>query len=71
MKAKHRRNCERKTRYATKADADAMGSVWSQDAYQCKNCGHWHLTKQNDPSGRMPEARIRYIPQRGRRFNVA
>lgn len=36
--------CERKVRYATKAEAkEAKSNNWTVSAYPCDYCGGWHL----------------------------
>jgi hypothetical protein len=36
--------CERKVRYATKAEAkEAKGNNWTMSAYHCHFCDGWHL----------------------------
>jgi len=38
--------CERKVRYRTFAEAQAVGSTDGQRAYRCDKCRLWHLTSR-------------------------
>jgi hypothetical protein len=38
--------CASKMRYPTFADAQHFATVYSQAAYQCNNCGYFHLTSR-------------------------
>ena len=39
------RECRRKYRFYAREDAEAMAAQYRQRAYQCTQCGYYHLTK--------------------------
>ena len=45
-KAKHRRICHSKAAFDTREDAERLGRLYGQTAYQCPLCDKWHNTSQ-------------------------
>lgn len=45
-KAKQRRGCQRKVRYATQEEAQKNASFFGLNVYRCPVCSHWHCTKE-------------------------